>query len=273
MKSRILGLFLALLAVPVLTGCYEKVPAGNVGIKIYLLGGSKGVDHEVVGVGRYWIGMNEDLVLFPTYQQTYQFTAATTEGKPVDESFTFQTSEGLSVNMDMGVSYQIDPDHVADLYQKFRKGPDEITEGFLRNIIRDDLNKLGAKDSIAGILGAGKQKMFDTLQSQVAADVKMIGLKNLRLFTIGELRLPKTVKDAIDAKITANQKANQAQNELAVSQAEAAKVVAEAQGQAQANTLKQKTLTPELIQWAAIEKWDGKLPNVSGGAIPFINVK
>jgi hypothetical protein len=26
-------------------------------------------------------------------------------------------------------------------------------------------------------------------------------------------------------------------------------------------------------QRIAIEKWDGKLPNVSGGAIPFINVK
>jgi hypothetical protein len=25
-------------------------------------------------------------------------------------------------------------------------------------------------------------------------------------------------------------------------------------------------------QRAAIEKWDGKLPNVAGGAIPFINV-
>jgi hypothetical protein len=38
-------------------------------------------------------------------------------------------------------------------------------------------------------------------------------------------------------------------------------------------------VTPELIrlremenQRMAIEKWDGKLPNVAGGAIPFINV-
>jgi hypothetical protein len=26
-------------------------------------------------------------------------------------------------------------------------------------------------------------------------------------------------------------------------------------------------------QRMAIEKWDGKLPNVAGGAIPFVNVK
>ena len=35
------------------------VPAGNVGIKVNLLGGDKGVDSEVLGVGRYWIGWNE----------------------------------------------------------------------------------------------------------------------------------------------------------------------------------------------------------------------
>jgi hypothetical protein len=29
----------------------SKVPAGNVGIKVYLLGGDKGVDHEELGPG------------------------------------------------------------------------------------------------------------------------------------------------------------------------------------------------------------------------------
>ena len=51
------------------TGCLRKVPAGNVGIKVYLLGGEKGVDAEQKGPGRYWIGWNEDLYLFPTYKQ------------------------------------------------------------------------------------------------------------------------------------------------------------------------------------------------------------
>lgn len=50
-------------------GC-SKVEAGHVGVKVYLLGRDKGVDSEVLGVGRYWIGWNEDLYLFPTYQQT-----------------------------------------------------------------------------------------------------------------------------------------------------------------------------------------------------------
>jgi len=284
MKRRILGPLLAFGVMTALTGCWQDVPAGSVGVKIYKLGGNKGVDHEVLGVGRYWIGWNEDLALFPTSQQQYTWTASSNEGKAIDESFTFQTAEGVSINTDVGVAYQIDPEHVGDLFQKFRQGPEQITDGFLRNIVRDDLNKLGAHDSLAGILGAGKQKLFDTLQMVVASDVSKIGLTGLRLFTVGEFRLPPSVKASIDEKITANQKALQAQNELAVTQAEAAKTVAEAegkakaavaeaQGQAQANELKQRTITPELIQWETVQKWDGHLPQVQGGNTPIINLK
>ena len=51
-----------------------KVPAGYVGVKVYLLGGSKGVDSEVVGVGRYWVGMNEEMFKYPTYQINYVYS-------------------------------------------------------------------------------------------------------------------------------------------------------------------------------------------------------
>ena len=40
------------------TSC-RKVPAGYVGVKVYLLGGAKGVDSEKLGVGRHFIGFNE----------------------------------------------------------------------------------------------------------------------------------------------------------------------------------------------------------------------
>ncbi len=60
-------------------GC-SKVPAGNVGIKVYLLGKSKGVDTEELPVGRYWIGINEELYKFPTFTQNYVWTKNINEG-------------------------------------------------------------------------------------------------------------------------------------------------------------------------------------------------
>lgn len=49
--------------------------------------------------------------------------------------------------------------------------------------------------------------------------------------------------------------------------------------EAEALRIQRQEVTPELIQLreiearrTAIEKWDGKLPSVTGGVIPFINV-
>jgi hypothetical protein len=96
----------------------SKVPAGNVGVKVYLLGSSKGVDSEEVGPGRYWVGWNEDLFLFPTFTQNYVWTRDPDETGNEDESISFQTSEGMTVNADVGISYAIQPGKANDIFQK-----------------------------------------------------------------------------------------------------------------------------------------------------------
>lgn len=272
MKKMLMMLALLALA-PMMTGCYEKVEAGNVGVKVHLLGTSKGVDNEVLGVGRYWIGMNEDLFKFPTFQQNKVWTASATEDSPTDESFSFQTAEGMMVNTDIGISYSIDPAKVSLLFQRFRKGPEEITNMVLRSIVRDGLNRLGGADSVYTVMGPGKQKLIEKVQAFVQTQTEPYGIRELKLYLVGEMRPPKEVKDAISAKITATQKAQQAENELQTARAQAAKAVAEAEGQARANELKQRTLTPALIQYEAVQKWDGKLPQVTSGGTPFISLK
>lgn len=271
MRSKILPLLLALLAFGA-TGC-STVPAGNVGIKVYLLGGSKGVDHEVVGVGRQWVGINEELYIYPTFLQNYTWTKSKEEGSEKDESFTFQTKDGLSINTDLGVSYAFNPGKISELFQKFRKGPDEITHIYLRNMVRDALNKLGANDSISEIMGPGKQRLLQRVQDSVQAQVAAYGIQDFHLYLIGEMRLPGNVVAAINSKIEATQKAQQAENELQTAKAQAAKKIAEAEGDAKANELKQRTITAELVKWEAIQKWDGHLPQVTSGGTPLIDLK
>lgn len=47
----------------------------------------------------------------------------------------------------------------------------------------------------------------------------------------------------------------------------------QAQAQSQANLILAKSITPELVQYKSIEVWDGKLPVVTSGATPFINMQ
>lgn len=41
---------------------------------------------------------------------------------------------------------------------------------------------------------------------------------------------------------------------------------------AEANRILQLSLTENFLKYKSIEKWNGELPKVSGGDIPFINI-
>ncbi|MFC4529039.1 prohibitin family protein [Dyella halodurans] len=263
----------------------SKVPAGNVGVKFQMYGDDKGSLHELPP-GRYWVGWGYEMYTFPTFTQTYTFTRSTSEGRPVDESISFQTSQGLTVNADLGITYHIDPSKVTLIFQKYRKGIDEITDVYLRNMIRDALVKDASSLDIESVYGKGKASLIEAVQKDVADEVGPVGITVEKIYWIGELRLPENVVQSINAKIQATQMAEQRQNEVAQAQAEAQKVEAEAQGNAQAQltiaeaeakaiSLKGEALrqNPNVVQMSAIEKWDGHLPTYNGGgALPFVNL-
>ncbi|WP_267226640.1 SPFH domain-containing protein [Dyella silvae] len=272
------------LSVLALAAC-SKVPAGNVGVKFQMYGDGKGSLQELPP-GRYWVGWGYEMYTFPTFTQTYTFTRSASEGRPVDESISFQTAQGLTVNADVGITYHIDPAKVTLIFQKYRKGIDEITDVYLRNMIRDALVKEASNLDIESVYGKGKASLIEAVQRDVSEEVSAVGIDVEKIYWIGELRLPETVVQSINAKIQATQMAEQRQNEVAQAKAEAEKVEAEAQGRAQAQltiaeaeakaiSLKGEALrqNPNVVQMSAIEKWDGHLPTYSGtGAVPFISL-
>lgn len=276
-------------------GC-TRVPAGNVGVKVNLLGSDKGVDHEVVGVGRYWSGINEEYYLFPTFTQNKVFTNSRTEDSPEPEGISFQSMEGMSVSADVGVAYRIRPESVGSIFQKYRSGVDEITNIHLRNIIRDSFVKVSSRMSIKDMYGSGKAVFIEEVVDKVRAQVDGIGIDVENVYLVGDLRLPQIVIVSINAKIEATQKTIQRQNEIEQVKAEALKEQEVAKGR----RLKQKELTdartyntlqvaiaeaeaiklkgemlkryPGVIELSRVEKWDGILPRVTGGVVPFIDV-
>ncbi len=275
----------AILALALAVTACDRVPAGNVGIKVNMLGGDKGVDTEELGPGRVWIGMNEELYIFPTFDQNYVWTADAAEGSPNNESISFQTVEGMTVNADIGISYNIDPTKVSTIFQKYRRGVDEITDTFLRNMVRDALVTTGSSRKISSVYGAGKADIMAEVERMVRAEVGPLGINIEGIYWAGELRLPAAVVDSLNDKIAATQRAEQRQNEVAEARAEAEKRIEAARGDAEqirlrseaeanANLVVARSLTPELMQYEAIKRWDGNLPRFTGGngPLPFIDV-
>lgn len=275
---------LALLSSVVILGACTKVPAGNVGVKFDLYGGDKGVTGEVVGPGKYWLGWNEEMYLFPTFTQNYVWTKGNDATSPGDESISFQDKEGTVINADVGISYAVRADKADTIFQKYRKGIDEITDIYLRNMVRDAINSETSIMDAADIYGSGKEKLMERVTMRIRTMVAELGLEVEKIYWIGAMRLPPNIVGAINSKIEATQKAQQRENELQTAtaqaqidrtkaQGEADAVLIAAKAQAQANDLLARSATQTLVEYKALEKWDGKLPTMMSGAVPFVNVK
>lgn len=287
------GMMLAVLvALTSLTGC-EYVEPGHVGIKVNMLGDDKGVDQKELSPGRYWIGMNERLYTFPTFEQNVTWTADKADDGS-DESFTFQTKEGMAVNADFAMTYQIEPGKAPVIFQKYRKGITEVTDGPIRNYVRDALQEVASTMSVEDMISGGKVAMVDNVEKSVREQLAPNGIRVTKLSLLGRIRLPDAVVAALNSKIEATQRAQQRENELREAEAEAKKAVAKAEGeaaeararadgkassilveaeaQAKANKLLAESLTSGLIELKKLEKWNGALPQFGGGTAPAIPV-
>lgn len=271
--------------------CLEKVPAGYVGVRVNLFGTDRGVDYEVLGVGRYVINpFTQEIYLFPVFQQTKEWTL----NKDSEGWFGYQSVDGTKLSVDASISYSVDANKVGILFETYRKGIDEITDLYLHNIIRDSINNYASDKNTEYLYGSGKSDMRNAITSQVRYKMSPIGI-NLDYFALtSDVKLPPEIRSAIDAKVKAGQDAIKKETEVQAAKAEAEKAVATAEGEARskkaladanaytiikeaeaqkkANELLASSLTKELIDYNVAVKWDGKLPTVSGGNTPLIKL-
>ena len=89
---------------------------------------------------------------------------------------------------------------------------------------------------------------------------------------ITDIRFSAEFEKAIEAKQVAQQQVQTQGQILEQKKIQAQQAVVDADGQAKANAILNASLTPTLVQWQEILKWDGKLPQVTGGASPFVSL-
>jgi regulator of protease activity HflC (stomatin/prohibitin superfamily) len=262
-----------------------RIEAGHVGVEINLAGRQRGASEIPVRTG--WVvysPLTTQIIEFPTYVQTVKWTKDTNEGHPINEEMGFNSKEGMEIFVDVSLSYAIDPSKAPDFYVKYRVDDlDRFTHGILRDIVRNSLNEVASTYAVEDIYGEGKAEFLHKVQAMIEQKVSIVGVGVQQFGFIGAPRVPPVIAAAITAKAQAIQQAERARNELATTQAEAAKKIAEAegdakslvtraQGEADANRIRQNSLTPQLLDLrriennrALIDKWNGQLPTVEAG--------
>ncbi|CTS71018.1 TPA: SPFH/Band 7/PHB domain protein [Escherichia coli] len=276
MKKRLPVIALAAICTMGIIG-YDRVEPGFVGIKVNKVGEDKGIG-EVVGVGHQWVGINTELYVFPTFKQM----------KIYDEPFTFQMSDGTAIGHKIGVTYLVNRDKVTTVFQTYRKGVDDITESDLRQKIADSLNRLASRMTTDSFIDGGKAQLLDNALKDIQKEMSPVGIEVLSLSWVGKPDYPKTVIESINAKVTANQRTLQRQQEVEQRKAEANMlreqangeadaIRARAQAEADAIRLRGEALrqNPNVMELEAINKWNGQLPQymTQGANTPFITVK
>ncbi|WP_010543229.1 prohibitin family protein [Sphingomonas elodea] len=256
-------------------GSCARVEPGQVGIRVNNIAG--GVRPESLPVGWYLALPGTHIYQYPVFTRTYTWTASKTEQSPIDEAFTFQDKNGLSLRADVGVSYHVDPSRASILFQRYRTDMDQIIAGPLRNAIRNAIVERAAQLGVEEIYGTHKAELIATATRRVQAFFAPVGLQVEQVYWAGNVVVPEAVLNQINAKIANEQQALAAKANVETAKADAEARIAKAAGDAKAIQVEAEAIrtNPEIVKLRAVEKWNGQLPTYMGGDGPmtFLGVK
>ncbi|MEB3180757.1 MAG: prohibitin family protein [Nostocaceae cyanobacterium] len=176
-----------------------------------------------------------------------------------------------NLSTELAVNWHIDPAKANRVYQQVGD-EDQIIVGIITPAISEVLKAATAKKTAEEIITQRtdlKQEIDTNIKNRLASYGIIVDDVSLVNFSFS----PEFSK-AIEAKQVAEQEAKQAEFVALKASKEAQADINRAKGQAEAQRLQRQTLTPQLLQKQAIEKWDGKFPTVmtGNGTLPLINV-
>jgi regulator of protease activity HflC (stomatin/prohibitin superfamily) len=280
--TRLIGAALVLVALILLVRpTVAYIEPGHVGIVINRAGG--GVSPQPLGPGFHLRNpIFTQIQEYPTFMQTLVLTRDATEGSQRNDEINVNSVEGQPLSLDVSMSFELDGARVPALYQTFRTDVQTISQGFIKQAIRQSLQEVVGQEQIAEILGPKKAEVVSRTQVQLQKRLDPYGI-SVKQFTLNEFRAPQAVMDAISLKNVMQQQGLTAQNELQKNQFQAqgdsikaagrAKaILTEAEAQAKANELLSRSITANLVQYEMAKRWNGQMPQVTGGAIPMMQL-
>jgi len=264
-KPRTIGILIILFIIFIFFwGSFAIVPAGHRGVVLWW--GS--VEKRVMGEGlNFKVPITESVIRVDVRVQPHPF-------KEIDAA----SKEYQMVKLTGMMNFHIDPSYVNDLYQKVgldfaNKVIDPAFNDFVKEVvpIYQITEILPKREEIRK---RAMTKLGDNL-SRYHIIVDDIYFANIRFS-------PEYEK-AVEAKQVAQQQVEtqrqvlaqreiEAHQKVATAKGEAESILVVAQGQAKANESLARSISPILVEYKGIEKWNGILPQVSGGAVPFIDI-
>jgi regulator of protease activity HflC (stomatin/prohibitin superfamily) len=186
-----------------------------------------------------------------------------------DTRATAASKDLQTVMTEIVLNYHLFPDKVNKVYQQIGLEYEKrIIDPAVQEILKGVTAKFTAEELITK-----RQLVKDEIKTALH-DRLMASFISLDELNITDFQFSKGFNEVIEQKQTAEQLALKAQNDLQRIKIEGEQKIVAAKAEAESQRIQKETISPIILQLRAIEKWDGKFPQVLGGsgAMPFINI-
>lgn len=205
----------------------------------------------------------------PVSDSVFQMDVQEQQLSGKEECFTRDTQ---SIMISYSLTYYPKQEQIGKLYSQFGlKWVDKIVLPPLQTALKDVIGLFVADDIISKREEARTAAFKDVVETLAARNIVATRLD----FTNLDFR--DEYEKAVEEKVVAIQHAAGAKNKTVQVREEAEQKILAAKADAEAMRIKSQALSQNkgLVQYEAVQKWDGKLPvNMYGGSVtPFINLK
>ncbi len=242
--------------------CVERVPVGYVGV-VYSMSG--GVRNETLSQGWHIVSPTKKVKLFTIGNEQLLLTKDKREGSKTNESFRVSTSDDASLAISFQMSYRFVPDKVVDTYKRF-KGMDgeDIVNNRVRTVLKSKISEITTDYSLMDIYSGNRSEINNKLTDYLDEEFeKEFGIEVIDASII-DAHPDKQLRKAINNRIEALQKKQQAQAEQETAKVEAKTKLIQAQNdadievtkaeaEAKANKIISSSITNELIKMTEAE--------------------
>jgi regulator of protease activity HflC (stomatin/prohibitin superfamily) len=173
------------------------------------------------------------------------------------------------VRVKVAVNYHLDPAVAAKTFRDVGQTTEEVVARIL-DPARPEAVKAVTAQFTAEELITKRTLVREQIAALLREKMNRHGLI-LDEFAIVNFAFSPSFTAAIEAKVNAEQANLKAERDLMRIRVEAEQKVASAKAEAESLRLQRQEVTPDVLALRTIEKWDGHLPQVTGGAIPLMD--
>lgn len=260
--------------------CVVKIKPGYAGI-VYNING--GIEKGILTQGWHVVVPWKKVTSYTIATEQAFLSKDAKEGSKDDESFGIPTANGKLVNVDLEFAYHFEADKLPETYSRF-KGQDgkSIEQTFIRAKMKAWSSEVSATFDILDVYGAKRGELNKQVFEHVKKNFEDYGII-IDSVNFSRVGLDSETEKAVQDRVNAQQKLEQAKIEAEKAKIEAERLKNETEGKAQATLIQaeaeakanetiSKSINDTLVKYKQIDKWDGKLPQAEGGT-PIIDMR